>query len=75
MRDAVGRAGDSVDRLRSAISLRPDYVKAHYNLAVALCMKGSYADAWGEVHMARRLGFEPPQAFLKLLSDRMQEPR
>ena len=71
---AIGRADDACDRLRKAIALRPDYAKAHFNLAVALFTKESHAEAWVEVRVAQRLGFDPPERFLRMLAARMPEP-
>lgn len=39
---------EAVSSLRQAISLRPDYAQAHFNLSRVLLMQGNYAEGWAE---------------------------
>jgi tetratricopeptide (TPR) repeat protein len=69
-----GRRGEAIEHLETAVRLRPDYAIAHYNLATALFLEERFAEAWREVALARRHGFEPPAAFVDQLQARMPAP-
>ena len=40
-----------------------------------LAEEGRYEEAWKEVALSRRHGFDPPRRLLDLLSEKMPEPR
>ena len=49
------RLPEAIAALRKAISLRPDFGEAHWNLALALLAYGDFAEGWREYHWRRSL--------------------
>ena len=43
-----GKIDQAIAAYRQAISLKPDYAQVHWNLAIALLLKGDYAEGWCE---------------------------
>jgi len=68
-----GQKEEAIREFHEAICLKPDHLAAHNNLAVALYFTGRYAEAWGEVHVCRRLGTPPHPGFVKALSAKMAD--
>jgi len=75
MLHSQGRMDEAIDHCRQAIRLKPDLADAHNNLAVLLYFKGDYAEAWREVRLAERYGFNPNPGFIAALSSRMPPMR
>ncbi len=71
----LGRLDEAMVEYREVIRIKPDFSPARANLAIALYQKGSYAEAWEEVRLCRRYGGSLDAYFLRLLRDRMQEPK
>ena len=57
---SLGRLDEAIQGLRTVLSAQPDAADAHGNLAKALYLRGEYADAWTEVHLALKCGGEMP---------------
>jgi tetratricopeptide (TPR) repeat protein len=68
-----GRIEDGTRHCAEAVRLRPEFAEARFNLAVALHMAGRDAEAREQVEAARRLGFSPPEEFMKRLSGERDE--
>jgi tetratricopeptide (TPR) repeat protein len=68
-----GRIEDGTRHCAEAVRLRPEFAEARFNLAVALHMAGRDAEAREQVEAARRLGFAPPEDFMKRLSGERDE--
>ena len=66
---------EAIERLSKAVGIHPGHAEAHYNLGVALYNRGSYTEAWNEVQLAARLGFDPPEEIIRLLREKLAEPR
>lgn len=71
----LGRIDDSIAQFRRIIAERPDYPNVHGNLAMALYLKGDYAEAWSETRIAERNGDALNPAFMEALSRKMTNPR
>lgn len=70
-----GKTDEAIQEYREALRIQPDLGEGHYNLAVALYLKGDYAEAWEEVRLSLRYGVTPNPDFLAALSEKMPEPR
>lgn len=70
-----GRMDDAIARFSKVLEMNPAEPSAHKNLAIALYYRGRYADAWDEVREGRKYGVTPDPQFIKILSQRMTEPR
>ncbi len=51
----------AIDHLKEAISAKPDFAEAHFNLAVALDGKGKHADATEAFKKAQEFGGDNPK--------------
>jgi tetratricopeptide (TPR) repeat protein len=59
----MGQGGAAVESLRRALALVPDWADAHWNLGLALLMKGDLAEGWREYEWRKRIpGFAMPKA-------------
>jgi hypothetical protein len=67
VRAHLGDHASAVEDFDRAIALKPDYGAAHGNRAVSLWKLGQYERAWSDVEESRRVGWEPPPAFLRAL--------
>jgi len=65
---------EAIAKQRKSIELRPIFGPSHYCLARALYVKGDYAGAWEEVHLARKYGVAASSSFLHALRGKMPEP-
>jgi tetratricopeptide (TPR) repeat protein len=70
----LGRPEDGLVLIDRALALSPEYGGAYASRANVLFRLGRFAEAWAAVDAARAHGFEPPPAFLRMLSDKMPEP-
>lgn len=69
-----GNLPEAIASFESALRLRPDYGMARANLAAALLFSGRPAEAWRQVALARKVGFEPPADLVRELASTMPEP-
>jgi tetratricopeptide (TPR) repeat protein len=69
-----GEVDEAIKHYHKALSVRPYFGDAHFNLAIACFQKGDYAEAWDEVNLARKCGYDPHPGFIKALSEKMPEP-
>jgi len=60
-----GRMAEAIEQFDEAVRLRPAYGKAHANLAAAHLAAGHVERARQEIELARRGGFEPPDALVR----------
>ncbi len=75
---ALAQRGDLVgalEHLTRAVEIAPRFAQARQNLAMTRYLRGEYAEAWEQVHVARRLGLSPQPSLLQLLLEKMPEPR
>lgn len=75
--NAYSQSGDrdsAIKEFKKAIELKPGFVQARNNLAVALYFTGRYAEAWDEVHACRKLGTGPCAGFTQALAAKMPDP-
>jgi len=70
----AGKLDEAIAEQRKSIGLRPIFAPSHYCLAQALYVKGDYAGAWEEVHLARKYGVASSSSFLSALRGKMPEP-
>ena len=62
----MGRTDEAIREFRTAIGLRPDFVKAHRNLGIALASTGRKAEAARSFETVLRLDPEHSEARRKL---------
>ena len=67
IRAHLGDHASAVADFDRAIALDPSYGAARGNRAVSLWKLGDYDRAWSDVEASRRLGREPPPAFIRAL--------
>ena len=67
IRATEGRTDEALSEYNLAIALDPSYGAARGNRAVSLWKLGDYDRAWSDVEASRRLGREPPPAFIRAL--------
>ena len=72
--DKAGNRPDAIREFREAIRLKPDFARAHNNLAVALYFTGDYAGAWKEVHLTKQYGAKVHPGFIQALTRKMPDP-
>ena len=72
---AQKRTDEAIQEYREAVRIKPDLAVAHYNLAAALYSKGEYSQAWDEVRLCRKYGWNPSSKFLQALAAKMPEPK
>jgi len=61
--------------LTKALDIEPNLASTHHSLATAFYQKGEYAKAWKEIALCRKYGLDPNPVLLKMLSQKMPEPR
>jgi protein O-mannosyl-transferase len=75
---ALARQGhfhEAIAHLTAAVEEEPANAEARQNLAMAFYLAGDYARAWEQVLAVRRLDVTPQPSLIKLLSEKMPEPR
>jgi len=70
-----GRSREALAHLTVAVGEEPGNSEARQNLAMAHYLAGDFPRAWEQVQAVRRLGATPQPSLVKLLSDKMPEPR
>ena len=71
----LGRPQEGLVPIDRALALSPEYGRAHASRAGGLLELGRYPEAWAAVSAARANGFEPPAGLLRLLGEKMPEPK
>ena len=81
MHFSTGNALDQQEKFEEAIKeyqeaarLQPDFGMTHNNLAVDYYYVGNFAEAWREVHLARKYNTSVHPGFLEALSEKMPDP-
>ncbi len=59
----------AIDYYKKAVSVNPKHMDSFINLSIISYNKGLYSDASFYLEKARGLGYEPPEQYLKALSD------
>jgi tetratricopeptide (TPR) repeat protein len=63
----LGKLDEAIDRFLAAVTIKPDYMKAHQNLAIAFVEKGAYQKAIVHCDKAVALGAKVQPRLLALL--------
>lgn len=69
-----GKFDEAISCFREVLRVEPGRAVMRNNLAAAFYNKGMYAEAWKEIHLCRRAGFDPHPDLVKVLSQKMPEP-
>jgi protein O-mannosyl-transferase len=72
--DARGDPQGAAAEYRAAIAADPGLAAADISLAIALFRTGDFRGAWSAIAEARQHGVEPPQDFVRALSEKMSAP-
>ncbi len=69
----AGLWNEGLSHLAEAVKIKPDWGPGHNSLANVYCASGRYAEAWQQVRLARKYGYEPPRSLIKLLTQNSRE--
>ena len=69
-----GRPDEALCYYLRTLELNPAHRDIHFSIAVVLCIKGQYSEAWKHVHVCQRRGERVDPAFLTDLSKVMPDP-
>ena len=72
--DNAGRTEEAVAAYEETIRLCPGLIQPHFNLAAIYYNAGRFAEAWAEVRLCRKYGYEPDAEFIRRLSAGMPDP-